>query len=165
MTFAPIFRLAFHPLTCVSLAVALNVAQAQTGDQTVDEGFALSACLSAWGNHPFGSHLTYTRMSSSVRITGSAPAGMASVATTHPSLVLVDPLVNERGESGIALLNPNGWYCLRVPPKLVGQVQVKLHCRAHLAVSSGGATYWGGGRGAAGVTTMGPLAVERVACP
>lgn len=165
MTIAPIFRRAFRPLALLSLAVALNAVQAQTGDQTVDEGFALSACLSAWGDHPFGNHLTYTRMSSSVRITGSAPAGMASVTTSHPSLVLVDPLVNERGESGIALLNPNGWYCLRVPPKLLGRVHVQLHCRAHLAVSSGGATYWGGGRGVVGVTTMGPLEVERVGCP
>ncbi|MEZ5706646.1 MAG: hypothetical protein R3E56_16120 [Burkholderiaceae bacterium] len=165
MTFAPIFHRAFLPLALISLAVALNVAQAQTGDQSVDEGFALSACLSAWGDHPFGSHLTYTRMASSARISGSAPGGKASAATSHPSLVLVDPLVNERGESGAALLNPNGWYCLRVPPKVVGRVHVQLHCRAHLAVSSGGATYWGGGRGAAGVTTMGPLEVERLGCP
>ena len=165
MTLSPMFRRAFTTLALVSLFAALNPAQAQTGERPVDEGFALSACLSAWGDHPFGSHLTYSRMSSSPRLTGAAPTNMAPAATNYPSLVLVDPLVNERGESGIALLNPNGWYCLRVPSGLVGRVAVQLHCRAHLAVSSGGATYWGGGRGAAGVTTMGPLEVERVGCP
>ena len=142
----------------------MGVAQAQTGDRAVDDAFALNACLNAWGNHPFGSRLTYTTLSTSVKISGAGPATADLTITNHPSLILVDPLVNARGDAHIALLNPNGWYCLRAPAHQMGALRIQLHCRARMASGAGGATTWGTGRAGAGPTTMGSAQVERVGC-
>lgn len=135
-----------------------------TGERAVDDAFALNACLSAWGNHPFGSHLTYTTLSTSVKVSGDGPASADRQATHHPSLILVDPLVNARGEARIALMNPNGWYCLRSSAQELGALHIQLHCRARMAAASGGATTWGSGRGRPGITRMGALQVERAGC-
>lgn len=145
------------------LLSSLGAAQAQTGDRAVDDAFALNACLNAWGNHPFGSRLTYTTLSTSVKISGTGPATSDQTTTNHPSLILVDSLVNARGDAHIALLNPNGWYCLRAPASQMGALRIQLHCRARMASGAGGATTWGTGR-AAGPTTMGSALVERVGC-
>jgi hypothetical protein len=141
-----------------------GVAQAQTGDQAVDDALALNACLAAWGNHPFGSHLTYSTLSTSVRMSGTGPATVDSVATNHPSLILVKPLVNAWGDAHMALVNPNGWYCLRAPADQLGALRVQLHCRARMAAASGGATTWGTGGAGSGPTAMGAVQVERVGC-
>ena len=61
---------------------------------------------------------------------------MASAATSHPSLVLVDPLVNERGESGAALLNPNGWYCYTAL-EVVGDAVLLGHCAGDRTTGNG----------------------------
>lgn len=165
----PLFPTTFAHLTmCLTLvlamASAMGSAQAQTGDRAVDDAFALTACLAAWGNHPFGSHLTYTTLNTSVKISGAGPATADRALTNHPSLVLVDPLVTTQGDAHIALMNPNGWYCLRTPANQLGALRIQLHCRARMAAASGGATTWGTGSAGAGPTTMGAAQVERVGC-
>lgn len=147
-----------------SLTLAMGHAHGQTGDRAVDDAFALNACLAAWGNHPFGSHLTYTTLRTSVKMAGAGPATSDRAATNHPSLILVDPLVNARGDASIALLNPNGWYCLRAPANVLGALRVQLHCRARMASGTGGATTWGTGSGGAGPVVMGAVQVERTNC-
>ena len=129
-----------------------------------EEPKALEACLTAWGEHPFGSRPVYTRLSTSVKVAGVGPATTDSEITDHPSLILVDPLVNVMGQSSIALMNPNGWYCLRAAVNVLGALRIQLHCQARLASASGGATVWGTGYGRPGVTVMGSIEVERVGC-
>ena len=148
----------------LTLACALGSVQAQTGERAVDDAFALNACLAAWGNHPFGSHLTYTSLNTSVKLSGAGPATVDQTATNHPSLILVNPLVNALGDAHIALMNPNGWYCLRASANQMGALRIQLHCRARMASGAGGATTWGTGGGGAGPTTMGAAQVERVGC-
>lgn len=150
--------------TLSSLAFAWTTAQAQTGGRAMEDAFALNACLTAWGNHPFGSRPTYTTLTTSVKISGAGPATTDRNATDHPSLILVDALVNTRGDASLALSNPNGWYCLRVPANELGALRIQLHCRARLAAASGGATVWSTGQGAARVTMLGSMPVERVGC-
>jgi hypothetical protein len=156
----PIVRLA----VLSSLTLTAGLTGAQTGDRAVDDAIALNACLTAWGNHPFGSHLTYTTLTTAVKISGAGPATTDRATTNHPSLILVDPLVNTGGEASIALMNPNGWYCLRTPANLLGALRIQLHCRARMAASSGGATTWGTGRGHSGPTVLGAVQVEPVGC-
>ena len=140
--------------------------QAQTAAATAAEsdGVALDACLTAWGNHPFGSRPIYTRLSTSVKLSGVGPATADPTHTDHPSLILVDPTVNALGEASLVLSNPHGWYCLRAPANELGAFRIQLHCRARLAAASGGATVWGSGNGTSGVMKMGALQVERVGC-
>ena len=163
--FSPSFaRWPLRLAVLLTLASSYGASQAQTGDRAVDDAFALTTCLAAWGNHPFGSHLTYTTLNTSVKISGAGPATADRTLTNHPSLVLVDPLVTTQGDAHIALMNPNGWYCLRTPANQMGALRIQLHCRARMAAGSGGATTWGTGGAGAGPTTMGAAQVERVGC-
>ena len=148
----------------LTLLTVSGAAMAQTGDRAVDDAFALNACLNAWGRHPFGSHLTYTTLNTSVKISGAGPATADQVTTNHPSLILVDPLVNARGDAHIALMNANGWYCLRSPAHQMGALHIELHCRARMASAAGGVTIWGTGGAGTGPTTMGSAQVERMGC-
>ncbi len=147
-----------------SFTFAPGLGHAQTGERAVDDAFALNACLTAWGNHPFGSRPTYTTLVTSVKISGAGPATTDRTTTDHPSLILVDALVNTRGDASLALTNPNGWYCLRAPANELGALRIQLHCRARLAAASGGATVWSSGHGASRVTLIGSMPVERVGC-
>jgi len=148
----------------LSLAFTFGFTHAQTGERAVDDAFALNTCLAAWGNHPFGSHLNYTTLNTSVKFSGEGPATSDRSVTNHPSLILVDPLVNATGDASIALMNPNGWYCLRAPPHLLGALRIQLHCRARLAAGSGGATTWGTDSDRSGTAVMGSVQVERTGC-
>jgi hypothetical protein len=160
-----IFARAFVRLTVLStLTLSLGTTHAQDSERILDDAFALNGCLTAWGKHPFGSHPVFTRLATSVKISGVGPASADRSVTDHPSLILVDPLVNVQGDASLALTNPNGWYCLRAPANELGALRIQLHCRARLAAASGGATVWGSGHGAPGVTMMGPMQVERVGC-
>ncbi|AOW12907.1 hypothetical protein LPB72_18180 [Hydrogenophaga crassostreae] len=147
-----------------SLALTVGFTQAQTGERAVDDAFALNACLAAWGSHPFGSHLRYTTLSTSVKFSGAGPATSDRSVTNHPSLILVDPLVNATGDASIALMNPNGWYCLRAPDHLLGALRIQLHCRARLAAGSGGTTTWGTDSDRSAKVVMGSVQVERTGC-
>lgn len=149
-------------LVGVLLVLLTATTQAQTATET--DGAALDACLTAWGNHPFGSRPVYTRLTTSVKLSGVGPATSDQTRTDHPSLILVDPTVNALGDASLVLNNPHGWYCLRAPASTLGAFRIQLHCRARLAAASGGATVWGSGHGTPGMTKMGALQVERVGC-
>lgn len=160
-----IFARSFVRLAALSsLMLPLGAAHAQSVVRVADDAFALNGCLTAWGNHPFGSHPVYTRFSTVVKISGVGLASEDRSVTDHPSLILVDPLVNVQGDASLALTNPNGWYCLRAPANELGALHIQLHCRARMAAAFGGATVWGSGHGASGVTMMGPMQVERIGC-
>ena len=152
--------------SCLLVGVA---AHAQTkplsgAPETGGDAAALDACLNAWGQHPFGSRPVYTRLSTAVKISGVGPATADRSATDHPSLILVEPMVNVLGDASLTLANPNGWYCLRAPVNVLGALRIQLHCRARMAAASGGATVWGSGHAAPGVTVMGAIQVERIGC-
>ena len=152
--------------SCLLAGAAVHaLAQPLGGESEVrGDAAALDACLNAWGQHPFGSRPVYTRLSTAVKISGVGPASADRTATDHPSLILVEPLVNVLGDASLALTNPNGWYCLRAPANELGALRIQLHCRARLAAASGGATIWSSGPGAPRVTLIGSMPVERVGC-
>lgn len=152
--------------SCLLVGAAVQVQAQPLGGEPEAGGdaAALDACLNAWGQHPFGSRPVYTRLSTGVKISGVGPASADRTATDHPSLILVEPMVNVLGDASLTLANPNGWYCLRAPVNVLGALRIQLHCRARMAAASGGATVWGTGHAAPGVAVMGAIQVERIGC-
>ena len=124
----------------------------------------VQACLKAWGAHPFGTRPTYRTLATSVKVFGIGSDTADKEVSSQPALILVNPGVNVMGGSVIELMNPNGWYCLRASVNVMGGMNIKLHCRARLASSSGGATVMSADNDAKGVTVMGSIQVERVGC-
>lgn len=129
-----------------------------------EDGSPVQACLKAWGTHPFGTNPAYRTLATSVKVFGIGSDTADREVTSQPALVLVNPGVNVMGGSVIELLNPNGWYCLRSSVNVMGGMNIKLHCSARLASSSGSATVMSGDNDAKGVTVMGSIRVERVGC-
>ena len=125
---------------------------------------AIGACLKAWGKHPFGSKPHYKTMQTSVKVFGIGKSTSDSEVTSSPALILVNPGVNVMGGTTIELLNPNGWYCLRATVNVMGGLNIRAHCKAHIASSSDGATVMGSNTDNKGVTVMGATRVERVNC-
>jgi type V secretory pathway adhesin AidA len=78
--------------------------------------------------------------------------------------VLVNPGVNVMGETTLELLNPNGWYCLRSNVNVMGNLDIRADCRAHLASAANGATVLGSNSGTKSVTVMGSTRIEFVGC-
>jgi len=130
--------------------------------QEVDSSIA--ACLKAWGKHPFGKNPTFKTLSTSVKVFGIGSNTSDTEVTSSPTLILVNPGVNVMGGSVIELLNPNGWYCLRATVNVMGGLNLRAHCKAHLASSKDGATVMGNSAENKGVTVMGSTNVERVDC-
>ena len=157
------FNFASWPLMA-ALLFAGSQALAQTDLELQDDAEALNTCLAAWGHHPFGSQMRYTRLSTAVKVAGRGSGTADYSATDHPSLILVDPLVTARGDASLSLLNPQGWYCLRAPENEWGALRIRLHCHAHLASATGGATLWGRSSGRLGRVTVGAMQVERLGC-
>ena len=102
---------------------------------------AIAACLKAWGKHPFGSKPQYKTLQTSVKVFGIGKGTSDSEATSSPALILVNPGVN-----------------------VMGGLNIRAHCRAHLASSSEGATVMGSNTENKGTTVMGSTRVERVNC-
>jgi hypothetical protein len=133
--------------------------------QEIDSSIA--ACLKAWGDHPFGKNPKFKTLGTTVKMFGiGKSAGDDIERTGSPSLVLVNPIFNLMGASTIELLNPNGWYCLRTTVNLLGVVNVRAHCKAQLAASSGGISVRGDNTENRaikdlGVTVMGTFSIER----
>ena len=125
---------------------------------------AVAACLKAWGKHPFGSKPHYKTLQTSVKVFGIGKGTSDSEVTGSPALILVNPGVNVMGGTTIELLNPNGWYCLRATVNVMGGLNIRAHCKAHIASSSDGATVMGSNTDSKGVTVMGATRVERVNC-
>ena len=130
--------------------------------QEIDSSIA--ACLKAWGTNPFGKNPQFRTLQTAVKVFGIGKNTSDTERTSSPALILVNPGVNVMGGSTIELLNPNGWYCLRTTVNVMGGVNIRAHCKAHLASSSDGATVMGNNSENKGVTVMGSTNVERVDC-
>jgi hypothetical protein len=125
---------------------------------------AVSNCLKAWGEHPFGSKPKYRILSSSVKVFGIGQSTDDTAVTKGPDLVLIDTGVNVMGGSTLQLLNPNGWYCFASNVNVMGSLTIKAHCKAHLAAASNGMTVMGGDPSNKSVTVLGATNVEPVGC-
>ena len=150
-----------HIATLLVLCLALPapmVASAQEIDSSI------AACLKAWGTNPFGKNPQFRTLQTAVKVFGIGKNTSDTERTSSPALILVNPGVNVMGGSTIELLNPNGWYCLRTTVNVMGGVNIRAHCKAHLASSSDGATVMGNNSENKGVTVMGSTNVERVDC-
>ena len=127
---------------------------------------SIAACLKAWGSHPFGTTPQFKTLETSVKVLGIGTETGDKEPTSTPSLVLINPSFNVMGGSTIELLNPNGWYCLRTIVSIVGSVNLRAHCKAHLASTSAGTTVLGNNSENRNVkdlamTSVGILSVER----
>jgi hypothetical protein len=147
----------------LTFGLALSVPMVAPAQQ-VDGSIA--ACLKAWGNHPFGSNPQFKTLGTSVTVFGIGKAAGDTRPTSSPSLVLVNPIVNVAGKSTIELLNPNGWYCLRTTLSVMGRLNLRVQCKAQLAMTSDGKTVVGNNAENNAirdtvVTSMGSVPVER----
>ena len=150
------------PIASAAVLCLLLSAPAAVSAQEVDSSIA--ACLKAWGKHPFGKNPTFKTLSTSVKVFGIGKSTSDTEVTSSPTLILVNPGVNVMGGTVIELLNPNGWSCLRATVNVMGGLNLRAHCRAHLASSTDGATVMGNNAENKGVTVMGSTNVERVDC-
>jgi hypothetical protein len=125
---------------------------------------SIASCLRAWGTHPFGRSPQYKRLATSVKIFGLGQNPVDAEQTDSPSLVLVNPGVNVMGGKTLELLNPNGWYCFRANVNVMGGVNIKAHCKAHLASASEGVTVLGSNSENKGTTVLGKTRVTLVGC-
>jgi hypothetical protein len=152
----------------VLLALCLLFSSFTFADEAPNK--SIETCLDHWGTHPFGKKPSYRTMSTSVKVFGIGTDPVDDDVTDKPKLILVSPSVNVMGGTTIALLNPNGWYCLRTNVNVMGGLKIKAHCKAHLTSTTDGATVLGksdekGGEGKnRGVTVMGSTHVELVGC-
>ena len=127
---------------------------------------SIAACLEAWRDHPFGKTPQFKTLDTSVKVFGIGRGIVDTEPTGSPSLVLINPSFNVMGGSTIELLNPNGWYCLRTTVSIIGNVNIRAHCKAQLASTSDGATVLGNNGENRNiknltVTVIGALSVER----
>lgn len=150
-------RITALAVCCLALAAPMT-ASAQQVDGSI------AACLRAWGTHPFGNNPSFKTLQTSVKVFGVGKNTSDTEQTEAPALVLVNPGVNVMGGSTIELLNPNGWYCLKSTVNVMGGMNIRLHCRTHLASAVDGTTVMGNNTDNKGVTVMGSTTVERVDC-
>lgn len=144
---------------CLALSFATAV-PAKEADSSI------AACLKAWRDHPFGEAPQFKTLEGSLTVFGVGRKTGDTAPTSAPSLVLIEPSFNAMGGSSIELLNPNGWYCMRTMLSFVGTLNVRAHCKAHLAVASAGSTAVGNNTENRSfkdlaVTSIGTVEVER----
>ncbi len=147
-------------LALVAGAAALSSAPALA--QEVDSN--ITACLKAWGKHPFGNNPQYKTMQVSVKVFGIGAPSADRETTSKPALVLVQPGVNVMGGSTVELLNPNGWYCLKTNVNVMGGLTIRAACGAKLASTHDGTTVMSNNEDNKAVTVMGSTQIERVGC-
>jgi hypothetical protein len=146
---------------CLTICSALLMGEVASAEEV--DSF-IKSCLRAWGTHPFGANPSYKTMATSVKVFGIG-SGTADIERTEtPALVLVNPEVNVMGGTTVELLNPNGWYCFRSNVNVMGKLNIRANCRAHLASARDGATVLGSGQSDKGVTVLGETRVELVGC-
>ena len=153
---------AIRPLSCTLVAIALAMS-ASAHAQAIDPSIA--SCLKAWGTHPFGPKPKFTTLAASVKVFGIGENPSDTVRTEAPALVLVNTGVNVMGGTTLELLNPNGWYCFRSNVNVMGSLNIRAHCSAHLASARDGATVLGSNSGDKSVTVLGSTRVELIGCP
>ena len=149
-------------LAILLIACGAGVGSAPLVAQEVDNPVA--RCLSAWGTHPFGKNPAFRTMAASVKVFGIGQNPADTERTEAPALILVNPGVNVMGGTTVELLNPNGWYCFRSNVNVMGKLNIRAHCRAHLASAADGVTVLGSNSANKSVTVMGSTQVELVGC-
>lgn len=96
---------------------------------------AVKACLDKWDNHPFKDFKNYRKISASVQVLGVGKGIVDDRVTKEPALILITAAINILGETSYELLNPNGYYCLKVDVNVQAKTNVNVHCNAGLADS------------------------------
>ena len=145
-------------LVIFSSPMAAEIASAEEPDSSI------ASCLQAWGEHPFGTSPKYQTMGTSVKVFGIGKQSADTQRTETPSLVLVNPGVNVMGDTTVELLNPNGWYCFRSKVNVMGNLNIRADCKAHLASAHDGVAVLGSDRNDKSVTVLGNTHVELVGC-
>ena len=121
-------------------------------------------CLRHWGETPFSATPEFRIMTSKVRVMGIGDEMTDAKHSLKPELILIKPAVSVMSKSVMTLTNPNGWYCLKGKVDVLGKTEINLHCQAHLAASTDGATVMGSDDGNTGTTVLGKTVVTRVGC-
>jgi len=108
------------------------------GGFTDEDRIALDTCLKKWGvatgQSPDMNNVK--RIRAAVSVLGRGTVIEDTVVTSAPQLILIDAAVNVLGSTQYNLLNPNGWYCLKVGVNVRAAVTVNLHQNARLADTS-----------------------------
>lgn len=99
-----------------------------------DDLDALHKCMAQWKNLPFDQTInSYKKISAAVTVGGYGNAVNDTEATDTPQLVLISAGVNVLGAPTYKLLNPNGYYCIKVNVNVQTDLTVELHCNARLS--------------------------------
>jgi hypothetical protein len=126
---------------------------------------AIKKCLAKWGNHPFNENdfSEYRKISASVQVLGIGNPIIDKEVTPAPKLIVVSAAVNVLGEATYDLLNPNGWYCLKVDVNVKSKTNINLACKAKIADSKVNVNVLGNAdaAGAVGVHVMSDVKVIR----
>jgi len=156
-------------IACAALSVlALSTLSITSPARAADDAApaAIGACLTAFGDHPFGSDPAYRTLPVKVKVFGIGKDTVDDARTAGPELVYVRTGVNVAGGSLVRLNNPNGWYCMRSAVNVMGGLVIRLACDAKFVMLGEGATVLGGTTGDdtdgnTGTTVMGGTHVER----
>lgn len=97
----------------------------------------LARCLDTWQNSPFTKESLgqYKRIYASVSVLGLGNAIKDTEVTSSPKLILVDAAVSTLSNTKYVLMNPNGWYCIKVGVNILSKIDVRLQCDAHISES------------------------------
>jgi len=156
-TSRPVIRTA---LSLLVLCVGLTASPARAQDEAAPA--AITACLAAFGDHPFSSNPSFRTLPVKVKVFGIGKDTIDDISTAEPELIYVRTGVNVAGGSVIQLNNPNGWYCMRSAVNVMGGLVIRLACDAKFAILGEGATVLGSDtEGNTGTTVMGGTQVER----
>ena len=106
------------------------VPDAEPGDMD-----AIGKCLALWGtNSPFGQTITnFEKIYASVTIGGSGTPINDTARTESPKLILVVAGVAVNSNVTYNMLNPNGYYCIKVGVNVATNLTANIHCNAHVA--------------------------------
>ena len=145
-------------LLLLSAIIAPNPVAAQ--DDTAPT--AITQCLAAFGENPFGSNPSYRTLPVKVKVFGIGKNTVDDTVTDSPELVYVRTGVNVAGGSVVSLNNPQGWYCMRSAVNVMGGLTINIACGAKFVMLGSGATVLGGSSNEnTGTTVMGGTTVHR----
>jgi hypothetical protein len=104
----------------------------------VPEQDALKKCLSIWKSPPFTEVTSkQVKVMDLVLSAGSISLGNTKdlEATSAPRLVVIPLSVTIANTTNFELMNPNGWYCLKLAVAAQSTINIKMHCDAKITQS------------------------------
>jgi hypothetical protein len=105
-------------------------------EATPEDMDAINRCLKSWKDSPFGGEVqNFKHIFASVTVGSTGNAVSDTERTDEPWLILITAGVNVLGTPKYELLNPNGWYCIKVNVNVMTELAIDLHCNARLADS------------------------------